>query len=326
MGTINKVFLYNGTPMNGATAQLWKITAFASYADSTKTVQDNPLELWMVECLTSGAVFAVGDVVKIEDECCLVWKTSGNTIYIIRGWHGTDPAQHNQNEKIYDETITPPVVDDAVPGAGQQGGNITTGVAYGGDGAYRFDDVPEMEYYASVTYDTHITYVHCFVERNDITPEQILTKDGDLLIRNADTVTRLPGGRMGYYLMQGVNRPVWSLAGITTFTELAGGEDHNVAGAVGWEDWDLSAIIPAGQKIVLVGIRSELTSNTSGENGAREKGSGLARLFTVKAAATTGGDLIQYNTILTKTDANRVIEIYGFSTTKAEFNIIGYWS
>lgn len=211
MGTINKVFLYNGIPQNGAIAQLWKITAFAAYADSTATVQDNPLNATDVECLTSnGAVFAVGDIIRMGTEYCLIWAKSGNTIYIIRGWHQSTPAQHNQNVVIYDEAVTPPVVDDAVPGAGQQGGNITTGVAYGGDGAYRFDAVPEMEYYASVTYDAHITYVHCFVERNDITPEQILLVDGDILIRNADTITRLPKGAAGTLLTMGADRPQWS--------------------------------------------------------------------------------------------------------------------
>ena len=214
MGTINKVFLHNGVPMNGAIAQLWKITAFAAYADSGEDVLDNPLEAWMVECLTTGGgTFAVGDVIKMVDECCLIWKISGNTIYIIRGWHGTTPAQHPVNTDINDETITPPVVDDAVPGAGQQGGNITTGVAYGGDGAYRFDDVPEMEYYASVTYDAHITYVHCFVERNDITPEQIMTVQGDMLYRDANTVTRKPIGAAGHIpLSDGVDW-AWTASG-----------------------------------------------------------------------------------------------------------------
>lgn len=93
MGTINKVFLYNGDPQNGATAQLWKITSFAAYADSTATVQDNPLAATSVECLTSnGAVFAVGDVVRMETEYCLIWAISGNTIYIIREWHGSTAA------------------------------------------------------------------------------------------------------------------------------------------------------------------------------------------------------------------------------------------
>ena len=214
MGTINKVFLHNGDPQNGATAQLWKITAFAAYTDSTATVQDNPLAATSVECLTSdGTQFAVGDVVRMGTEYCLIWAISVNTIYIIRAHHGSTAAAHVQNTVIYDEAITPPVEDDAVPGAGQQGGDITTGVAYGGDGAYRFDAVPEMEYYASVTYDGHITYSHCFVERNDITPEQILTADGDVLIRDATTVTRLPKGNASDLLQMGANRPSWVASG-----------------------------------------------------------------------------------------------------------------
>lgn len=214
MGTINKVFLYNGIPQNGAIAQLWKITAFAAYVDSTADVLDNPLEATEVELNSSdGSVFAVGDVIKMGTECCLIWKISTDLLYIIRGWHQTTPAQHVLNTDIDDETITPPVVDDAVPGAGQQGGNITTGVAYGGDGAYRFDDVPEMEYYASVTYDAHITYVHCFVERNDITPEQIMTVRGDMLYRDANTVTRKAIGAAGHIPLSDGTDWDWTASG-----------------------------------------------------------------------------------------------------------------
>jgi len=240
MGTINKVFLHNGDPLNGATAQLWKITAFAAYADSGETVLDAPLELWDVECLTSGGgAFAVGDVVKMENECVLIWAISGDTIYIIRGWHGTVAAQHIATTVINDETITPPVVDDAVPGAGQQGGNITTGVAYGGDGAYRFDDVPEMEYYASVTYDAHITYVHCFVERNDITPEQIMTVRGDMLYRDANTVTRKAIGAAGFLpLSDGTDWDWTTSAGFVATREFFVPVTYGTQGAV----WKLEAL------------------------------------------------------------------------------------
>jgi len=240
MGTINKVFLHNGDPQNGAIAQLWKITAFAAYVDSTEDVLDNPLEAYEVECLTTGGgTFAVGDVIKIVNECCLIWKISGDTIYIIRGWHGTTPAQHPVNTDIYDETITPPVVDDAVPGAGQQGGDITTGVAYGGDGAYRFDDVPEMEYYASVTYDAHITYVHCFVERNDITPEQIMTVRGDMLYRDANTVTRKPIGAAGFLpLSDGTDWDWTSSAGFVATREFFVPVTYGTQGGVG--AWDMT--------------------------------------------------------------------------------------
>ncbi|GAI43513.1 unnamed protein product, partial [marine sediment metagenome] len=75
MGTVNGIFIYNSAPQNGATAKLWKVTAFASYAESGKTVSDNPLAATSVECNCSGgAVFAVGDIIKMGTECCLIWK------------------------------------------------------------------------------------------------------------------------------------------------------------------------------------------------------------------------------------------------------------
>lgn len=214
MGTINGIFIYNSAPQNGAVAKLWKITAFASYADSGETVSDDPLAATSVECNCSdGSVFAVGDVIKMESECCLIWKISTNKLYIIRGWHQTTPAEHAAATAIYDETITPPEQDDSEPGSGQQGSSVTTGVAYGGDGAYRFDAVPEMEYYASVYYSAHRSFIHHFIERNDITLEQLLLVDGDIVIRNGDTITRLPKGEVGRFLQMGANRPEWGTVG-----------------------------------------------------------------------------------------------------------------
>lgn len=263
MGTINKVFLYNGTPQNGAIAQLWKITAFVRSTDSTADVLDNPLKATSVECNSSdGGVFAVGDVIGMGLEICLIWKISTDKLHIIRGWYGTTPLEHALNTDINDVAIAFPVVDDAVPGAGfQQGGNITTGVAYGGDGAYRFDAVPEMEYYASVTYDAHITYVHCFVERNDITPEQILTVDGDILIRNADTITRLPIGVAGQWLKAGANRPEWdTLTGAATITVT---ETQVFTGNApqAWTDLDLSGTIGGNAALVLLKVYCAVLNN-----------------------------------------------------------------
>ena len=64
-GEINGTFIYNGSPQNGATAKLWKITGFASYADSTDDVQDNPLAATAIELnVSDGSNFAVGDIIK----------------------------------------------------------------------------------------------------------------------------------------------------------------------------------------------------------------------------------------------------------------------
>jgi len=107
-----------------------------------------------------------------------------------------------------------------------------------------------------------------------------------------------------------------------SFTELAGGESHSPSSASTWEDWDISAIVPAGAKCVLV----TLGNYSSGNNyvmGARKNGSALSRISIVPAPAVDGADA--WCTLLTECDANRVIEIYS-SDTLGGFEIVGYWS
>jgi len=212
MGTINGTFIYNGKPQNGATAKLWKIVGFASYADSGDTVQDNPLAATSIELnVSNGGNFAVGDIIKIENELLFVRHIATNKLYVIRGYRATTPAEHAQTTQINDETITRPQQDDDEPdGAHQEGSEVTTGVAYGGDGAYRWKDIAEGEYFVSVYYDYHRSWLYCFIERDDVSPELILTTDGDLLIRDANTVTRLPKGAANLLLKMGANRPEWA--------------------------------------------------------------------------------------------------------------------
>jgi len=208
------IFIYNGQPQNGATAKLFNITSFATYADSTATVQDNPLSPTAVEVNTSdGTVFAAGDVIKAESECLLVLAVATNKLYIIRGYHGTTAAAHIQGTVIYDETVTEPIQDLAEPGSGQEGGTITTGVAYGGDGAYRWTGVTEGEFYVMVEYDSHRSYIYYDMERDDPSPEQLLTVDGDIMIRDATRVTRLATVR-GDILVRDANR----IAALSTTT------------------------------------------------------------------------------------------------------------
>lgn len=216
-GEVANCFIYNGQPQNGATAQLWKITGFASYADSTDEVESNPLEAADIELdVNAGGTFAIGDIIKMGTEVCRITDISTNKLYIIRGYRGTTPAQHVQNVQIDDETITEPVQDTAVPAGSQQGGDVTTGVAYGGDGMYRWTGVPEGEYYASVTYDGHIAWFPHSVEINDPTPLQILTTDGDIMIHNADREVRLPKGASGQFLQCDASRPIWgAVSGLT---------------------------------------------------------------------------------------------------------------
>ena len=216
-GEIAGSFIYNGKPQNGASAKLWKITGFASYAASGATVQDNPLAAGAIELNSSdGALFAVGDIIKVDDELMRVWLISTNLLFVVRGYRGTTPASHTQNTAINDETITAPAQDAAEPSAGyQQGSSITTGVSYGGDGAYRWTAIPEGEYYVSVYYDNHRAWLYASVEINDVTPEQVLTTQGDVLIRGSVGVKRLAKGADGTVLKMGATEPAWGV-GVAT--------------------------------------------------------------------------------------------------------------
>ena len=103
------------------------------------------------------------------------------------------------------------------------------------------------------------------------------------------------------------------------FTELAGGEAHATTAQSTWEDYDISAIIPAGAVSALVMIYNSY--GTAYTVGARKNGSALARTFVVGAGA---GEEV---TLLTEVDANRILELYDSSGTPGlvDFSIMGYW-
>ena len=105
------------------------------------------------------------------------------------------------------------------------------------------------------------------------------------------------------------------------FTELAGGQNKVVTSTSTWQDWDLSAIVPAGTVAVLVAVGASTAKYVT---GARKNGSSLARTspgVDVAAASLDGWVM----TFLTECDANRIVEIY-CSNTGPKFNILGYWS
>ncbi|MBA7621563.1 hypothetical protein ES703_28927 [subsurface metagenome] len=101
-----------------------------------------------------------------------------------------------------------------------------------------------------------------------------------------------------------------------TFTELAGGEGYHASASTTWEDWDLSAIIPAGAVTALISMQQENTSIY--DVGARRNGTALDRKMAAKAYVTQNW--------LTEVDANRVIEIYAEYCNNTKFNVLGYWS
>lgn len=103
-----------------------------------------------------------------------------------------------------------------------------------------------------------------------------------------------------------------------TFTELAGGENHNPTQAATWEDWGLPAIIPAGAVAALIDV--EHLSTTAHTLGVRKNGTALVR--------STAMQNKQHRVMLTEVDANRVVEVYAsqIDAVVAKFSVLGYWS
>ena len=106
------------------------------------------------------------------------------------------------------------------------------------------------------------------------------------------------------------------------YTELLGTDAHNAAGVAGWEDWDVSGIVPAGTKAVVVSVGCSNSASFIG--GARDNGSALNRYAPLPTGATSGAN--SWGVMLvTECDSNRVIEVYAGNTTQVWFNIVGYF-
>lgn len=161
-------------------------------------------------------------------------------------------------------------------------------------------------------------------EFEDVTLHQLDSQAAGDLIKaiSATQLSRLPKGNDDEVLTMVSGVPAWAAAaGGVSFTELAGGEVHQTSNGWTWQDWDISGIVPAGTKSVLVAIHG--SSNSDAGHGVRKNGSALTRY----AEAMPIG---AYSTSvwLTEVDANRVIECYRRSNTAtdAKFSILGYWS
>jgi len=103
------------------------------------------------------------------------------------------------------------------------------------------------------------------------------------------------------------------------FVELVGNEHQPGGAGDGWNDWDISAIIPAGSHYAL--IECLATGDVNMNSGARKNGSALARIQTHPVAET-------FRVVLTECDANRVIEIYthaGTGGARNNYSVLGYW-
>lgn len=85
-----------------------------------------------------------------------------------------------------------------------------------------------------------------------------------------------------------------------------------------WEDWDLSALIPAGAKYV--DILSRTNTSSIHTVGVRKNGSSI-----VRSLATDSYDGIPYPW-LTELDENRVVERYvSGASNRSRFTVLGYW-
>jgi len=110
-----------------------------------------------------------------------------------------------------------------------------------------------------------------------------------------------------------LSNPVPSL----TFTELVGGENHTAPAGSGWQDWDISAIIPAGSKYAAIKV---LNTGGSGRSaGARKNASALDRSWVFAA----GKDFL----FITEVDSARVIELKEDSASLYnQYSVMVYWA
>ena len=87
---------------------------------------------------------------------------------------------------------------------------------------------------------------------------------------------------------------------------------HYVTSATTWEDWDVSALVPAGTTEMEVVIATQ----NSAAHGIRENGSALVRSFNLYVSTSPFSIWVQL-------DANRVCECYASHNTTA-FVAVGY--
>ena len=103
-----------------------------------------------------------------------------------------------------------------------------------------------------------------------------------------------------------------------TYVEIAPPAWSSPSVANTWENWDLSALIPADAKYADIFARYKATSASN--FGVRKNGSAIVRYLLPVAVS---GIVYPY---LTELDAGRIVERYvGGISTRADFTVIGYW-
>ena len=113
-------------------------------------------------------------------------------------------------------------------------------------------------------------------------------------------------------------KDAWKEIGGLTYEELDPPEWGGQANFNTWEDWDLSATIPAGAKYAEIVFRS---ASASLKAGVRKNGSSVDRTI----EHSTGTSMEVYH-MTVEVDANRIIERYS-QTDPAnwKFTVVGYW-
>jgi len=124
------------------------------------------------------------------------------------------------------------------------------------------------------------------------------------------------------YLYDGTDW-VWLGGGGGDFVELDGGTSHGQVANNNWEDWDLSGVLPAGTKAILLAARHAGSSPGTGTVGARKDGSALGRNDWQLSAGSYDS-----LSIIAEVPVSRIIETYGqkaTTVTTTTFRLMGYW-
>lgn len=111
---------------------------------------------------------------------------------------------------------------------------------------------------------------------------------------------------------------VQATKGVMTYTEIAPANKVDKTGGGGaWQDWDMSAIIPAGARVAEISMEHDTNSTM----GVRANGSALTR-----SVAGVGGTTSWRMTVQVLLDAGRIIEVWNPLAGAATYRVWGYWS
>ena len=210
------------------------------------------------------------------------------------------------------------IIDAAKNWAGFKIENL--GAPDSGDDAKRHDSVP-----AAHTLGSHSTKAHAELTGVGASDHHVKTTSF------ADITDRAGASKLNWTLNKllkgagaGADPTEIDVPVAVNFTELLGAESYAHPQASIWRDWDLSAIIPAGAKAVLI-IGHNIHAANSYGMGARKNGSALLRSFTTQSIGTAVAATFCLN-MITEVDASRILETFSDTVDYVKFCIKGYWA